>query len=79
MTEKSLTSQDKLQSAFRMFDRDDSGLVSADELAEILAGEGGSTDFKALVDEFDINGDGEISFDEFTTMMKKLGSWNISN
>lgn len=56
-----------------MFDRDDSGLVSADELAEILSG-GGSTDFKALVAEYDINGDGEISFDEFTTMMKKLGS-----
>jgi len=71
MTEKSLTSADKLQAAFRMFDKDGSGLVSADELSEILQG-AGVADFDAMVREFDTNGDGEISFEEFSTMMKKL-------
>ena len=54
-----------------MFDRDGSGLVSSDELAQILSS-GGSADFEAMVKEYDINGDGEISFDEFSAMMKKL-------
>jgi Ca2+-binding EF-hand superfamily protein len=27
------------------------------------------------VSEFDSNGDGEISFDEFVLMMKKIGIW----
>lgn len=73
MTEKSLTSTDKLQAAFRMFDKDGSGLVSADELSAILS-QGGSADFEAMVKEFDVNGDGEISFEEFTIMMKKLSA-----
>ena len=40
--------QDKLQAAFRMFDKDGSGLVSAEELAGILQ-QGGTTDFYELV------------------------------
>lgn len=71
MTEKSLTSIDKLQAAFRMFDQDGSGLVSAEELSEILSA-GGKADFDKMVREFDTNGDGQISFDEFTVMMRKM-------
>lgn len=73
MTEKSLTSADKLQAAFRMFDKDGSGLVSAEELSAILS-QGNSADFVEMVKEYDVNGDGEISFEEFTTMMKKLSA-----
>ena len=72
MTEKDLTSGVKLQAAFRMFDRDGSGLVSAEELGTILSG--GSSEFDEMVRQYDVNGDGEISFEEFTTMMKKLSS-----
>lgn len=38
MTRTSLTSIEKLQSAFRMFDKDGSGLVSGEELKQVLEG-----------------------------------------
>lgn len=66
-----MTSIEKLQSAFRMFDKDGSGLVSADELKTVLEG-AGDADFEKLIKEVDGNNDGEISFEEFTTMMRRL-------
>lgn len=47
-----------------MFDKDNSGLVSADELSTILS-QGGVADFEKMVKEIDVNGDGQISFEEF--------------
>lgn len=43
MNEKQLTSNDKLQAAFKMFDKDGSGVISADEIKEVL-GFGGNLD-----------------------------------
>lgn len=54
-----------------MFDKDGSGLVSSEELSEILSS-GGTADFEEMIKEYDDNGDGQISFDEFATMMKRL-------
>jgi calcium-dependent protein kinase len=71
MTETSLTSSEKLQSAFRMFDKDGSGLVSAEELKSVLEG-AGTIDFDKMIADLDENNDGDISFDEFCTMMKKM-------
>lgn len=75
MNEKQLTSNDKLQAAFKMFDKDGSGVISADEIKEVL-GFGGNLDEKAIeaiIRQVDENGDGEISFEEFVAMMKKIG------
>lgn len=36
MNERQLTSNDKLQAAFKMFDKDNSGIISADEIREVL-------------------------------------------
>ena len=69
MSEKQLTSSDKLQAAFRMFDKDGSGLVSPSELKEVL---GGNVDFSKMITQVDINADGDISYEEFVMMMKKL-------
>jgi len=57
-----------------MFDKDGSGLVSSEELSEILSS-GGTADFEEMIKEYDDNGDGQISFDEFATMMKRLEKW----
>jgi len=60
-----------------MFDKDGSGVISADEIKEVL-GFGGHLDNKAIdviIKQVDENGDGEISFEEFVLMMKKIGEW----
>merc|ERR1712127_132425 len=77
MNEKQLTTNDKLQAAFKMFDKDGSGIISADEIKEVLCFGGSNSISNQAVDiiikQVDENGDGEISFEEFVTMMKKLG------
>lgn len=57
-----------------MFDKDSSGTISANEIRDVL-GVGKNIDEKVwnqIVMEVDVNGDGEISFSEFKTMMQKL-------
>ncbi len=74
MNEKNLLTNEKLQAAFKMFDKDGSGLISKDEIKEVL-GFGKNLDDKAVNDivrQVDDNDDGEISFEEFSQMMKKL-------
>ena len=66
-----------LRSAFKLFDTDNSGTIDANEIAKLLGGE----EFKDVytteqleeaIKEVDENGDGEIDFDEFMTMMKGI-------
>ena len=74
MNEKNLLTNEKLQAAFRMFDKDGSGFISSEEIKEIL-GFGKTLSEEAVnevIKQVDANGDGEISFDEFSAMMKKL-------
>ena len=76
MNERQLTSNDKLHAAFKMFDKDGSGIISADEIKEVLQFGGANSMSSEAVDKIikqvDENGDGEISFDEFVAMMKNL-------
>ena len=74
---KRLLSNEKLETAFNLFDKDGSGTISANEVREVL-GVGKNIDEKIwndIVMEVDANGDGEISFSEFKTMMQKLLNW----
>lgn len=69
-----LLQDDKLRQAFRFYDKDDSGSISIIEIKDVL-GVGKSIDDKVwnqVVAEVDTNGDGEVDFDEFKTMMVKL-------
>jgi calcium-dependent protein kinase len=68
---RKLLTDEKLQVAFRVFDRDNGGSISALEVREVL-GVGKNIDEKVwndIIMEVDANGDGEISFLEFKTMM----------
>ena len=74
INKKKLLSNEKLEAAFRLFDQDGSGTISADEVRDVL-GVGKAIDSKIwddIVLEVDVNGDGEISFAEFKIMMEKL-------
>lgn len=71
-------SNEFLQAAFKLFDKDGSGSISADEIKAVL-GFGQNVDEAAMgtiMKQVDANGDGDISFDEFVQMMKNVNSMN---
>ena len=74
--QSTLTSEEKLQAAFRMFDKDGSGKISPEEIKAVLCfGDASAINNEMLeniIKQVDENGDGEIEFDEFVTMMKGL-------
>ncbi|XP_044747790.1 caltractin-like [Coccinella septempunctata] len=72
MSEKD--SKEEILKAFRLFDDDDTGKITfknlkrvAKELGENLTDE----ELQEMLDEADVNGDGEISQEEFLRVMKK--------
>jgi len=74
MDKRKLLTNEKLEAAFNLFDKDGGGSISASEIKEVL-GVGKNIDEKVwneIIMEVDSNGDGEISFLEFKVMMQKL-------
>ena len=71
--EKQLLSSNKLQTAFKMFDKDGGGSISTDEIKQVLSfGQNLDEDvIQMIIKQVDENGDGEISYDEFAAMMLK--------
>uniref|UniRef100_A0A1I8G524 Calmodulin n=1 Tax=Macrostomum lignano TaxID=282301 RepID=A0A1I8G524_9PLAT len=66
-------SEDELLAAFRVFDKDANGYISAAELKEVLSALGHAevslTDAQEMLREVDTNGDGLIDFPEFVSML----------
>mgnify|MGYP001302056305 CR=1 FL=1 len=79
MNESEMNSNDFLQAAFKMFDKDESGSIGTDNIKQML-GFGENAIKPEVLDQImkqvDINGDGEISYEEFVTLMKSSGSSN---
>lgn len=64
----------ELEVAFGVFDRDGSGSISREELSYIMLHCGGpqklnETELEQMMDIVDVDGDGEISYEEFAAMM----------
>jgi len=63
-----LDGQDELKADFDTFDKDRSGQISPTELKKVMCGLGArldDQDIAAMIQEADVDGNGEISFDEF--------------
>jgi calcium-dependent protein kinase len=73
MNEKNLLNNSKLQTAFKMFDKDGGGSISIDEIKQVLSfGQNLDEEVIAqIIKQVDANGDGEISYEEFAEMMLK--------
>ena len=76
MQRRQLNSQDKLQAAFHIFDRDGSGIISEDDIRSVLqfseSDQQSSEALKALLKQVDENNEGEMSFEEFFVMMRSV-------
>ena len=78
-----MVTEKNLKYAFDYFDKDHSGFLSPDEIKEVLGINNENEDANKLVNEIikdvDINGDGQISYEEFKTMMKNNQSLITGN
>lgn len=67
------TTEEDLRDAFKVFDRDGDGLISANEMLLALRdlGEDITGDkVKEMITEADLDGDGKLSYDEFVTFIE---------
>jgi len=71
---KKILTEFNLRKAFDMFDKDKNGKISSDELKTVLGvgNEENEVVWMKIIREIDLDGDGEICFEEFNTMMYNL-------
>ncbi|MCJ8742376.1 hypothetical protein PDJAM_G00081340 [Pangasius djambal] len=64
--------KEEVLKAFKLFDDDDSGKISLKNLRRVareLGEDMSDEELRAMIDEFDTDGDGEISQEEFLSIM----------
>jgi Ca2+-binding EF-hand superfamily protein len=72
--EKDDNAEEEMLEAFQVFDTDGNGSITADELRQIFMNLGEKLTDEEITDmikEADIDGDGEINYQEFVKMMFK--------
>ena len=71
MKKNKILTKENVQAVFKTFDKDDSGKISPEELKLVMGQDVEISDnvWTQLVNEIDLNEDGEISFYEFDKMM----------
>lgn len=73
---KDTDSEEEIREAFRVFDKDGNGFISAAELRHVMTNLGEKlTDEEVdeMIREADIDGDGQVNYEEFVTMM--MSKW----
>merc|ERR1712159_273278 len=69
---KDTDSEEEIVEAFKVFDKDGNGFISAAELRHVMTNLGEKlTDEEAdeMIREADVDGDGQINYEEFVKMM----------
>ncbi|KAG9336653.1 hypothetical protein JZ751_003000 [Albula glossodonta] len=69
---KDTDSEEEIREAFRVFDKDGNGYISAAELRHVMTNLGEKlTDEEVdeMIREADIDGDGQVNYEEFVQMM----------
>lgn len=76
-----LLTEEKLEAAFRLFDKDGNGFISPSEIKEVLGKDSFLPEsyWVSIVREADENGDEQISFEEFRNVMTKILECNDLN
>ena len=77
VSKEKFMSDNVLRFAFRYFDKDSSGEITFDEIEEVFKKSVANKEnvreaLLKIIKEVDINGDGNISFDEFSIVMRKM-------
>ncbi|KAF9435635.1 hypothetical protein BGZ76_005837 [Entomortierella beljakovae] len=65
-------SEEEIKEAFKVFDKDGNGYISAAELRHVLTNLGerlSDAEVDEMIHEADVDGDGQINYDEFVRMM----------
>eukprot|EP00798_Chlamydomonas_sp_ICE-L_P014634 gene14634-20668_t len=74
-----LNREDAMMEAFKHFDKDESGMITKEELQHALQDMGeDSSDISAIMADADTNMDGKISYTEFCTMMRNNNKNSIT-
>ena len=74
MKKDSITVTGELEEAFKVFDKDNDGFISAAELRHVMTNLGEKLteeEVNEMIREADANGDGRINYDEFIKIMSQ--------
>ncbi|XWS64694.1 hypothetical protein CRYUN_Cryun05aG0025300 [Craigia yunnanensis] len=69
---KEVEAEDELKEAFRVFDQDQDGYISPNELRQVMIHIGEKVtdeELEQMIREADLDGDGQVNFEEFVRMM----------
>jgi len=69
---KDTDSEEEIKEAFKVFDKDGNGFISAAELRHVMTNLGEKlteNEVDEMIREADVDGDGQINYDEFVKMM----------
>ena len=75
ISSKKVVTEERLEKAFKMFDKDNSGKLSVKEIKTVFGGT--EEQWKNVINEIDLNNDGEVDFAEFKIMMENMENNNI--
>ncbi|KAL3507785.1 hypothetical protein ACH5RR_033167 [Cinchona calisaya] len=73
---KETDTEEELKEAFKVFDKDQNGYISASELKHVMINLGEKLtdeEVEQMIREADLDGDGQVNYDEFVKMMMTVG------